>query len=247
MKRNNIFLLYALIAIIILSCDKGETMTDMSNVGNTGVGGSMARFAITGDYLYTVDSQNLNVYDISTPSNPIQGSSVNVGFDIETIYPYNQNLFLGSQWGMYIYGIANPSNPVFISEYSHIYSCDPVVVDDNYAYVTLSSESNCGRSTNQLEIIDISNLNSPETVKTYEMTKPKGLGISGTTLFICDNGLKVYDASNVNNLLLKATFNIPAYDVIAIGSNLIVTGDAGIYQYSFANDTITYLSLIQAH
>ncbi len=237
-KINYIFLFVAL----IMSCDK--TSPEMSQSDN-GKGGSMACFAISGNYLYTIDNEDITVFDISDLSNPMQINKINVGWNIETIYPYNQTLFLGSRWGMYIYDISSPSTPVYVSEYNHIYSCDPVVVDSNYAYVTLSSENIC-RSTNELQIIDISNLNSPELITSYNMESPKGLGISDTLLFVCDNGLKIFDASNVNNIVQKFYFGIPAYDVIPLDSSLIVTGEAGIYQYSFANDTITQLSLIQS-
>ena len=34
-----------------------------------GIGGSMARFTIVGDHLYTVDAYNLNTFDISSRCN----------------------------------------------------------------------------------------------------------------------------------------------------------------------------------
>ena len=37
----------------------------------TGIGGSMARFTIKGDYLYTVDSYDLKTFDIKDKVNPM--------------------------------------------------------------------------------------------------------------------------------------------------------------------------------
>ena len=83
-------------------------------------------------------------------------------------------------------------------------SCDPVIADEKYAYVTLRTGTTCNGVNNRLEILDIANINSPSLVKTYEMTNPHGLSKDGNLLFVCDgaNGLKVYNASDVNNLKL---------------------------------------------
>ena len=42
----------------------------------TGIGGSMARFTISGDYLYTVDSWNLNTFEITDPINPVNKPNI---------------------------------------------------------------------------------------------------------------------------------------------------------------------------
>jgi hypothetical protein len=122
-----------------------------------------------------------------------------IEWDIETIFPYKTNLFIGSSSGMHILDISSPESPAKVSTYVHIRSCDPVVVDDKYAYVTLRSGTACQGFTNQLEVIDITDLKAPELLKTYPMTNPHGLGIDKSTLFICDgrDGLKAFDASDV--------------------------------------------------
>ena len=105
---------------------------------------------------------------------------------------------------MYIYNISNGNNPVKESQFLHVQSCDPVIADEKYAYVTLRTGTTCNGVNNRLEILDIANINSPSLVKTYEMTNPHGLSKDGNLLFVCDgaNGLKVYNASDVNNLKL---------------------------------------------
>jgi len=198
-----------------------------------------------GDRLYTVNVSELKIFDISNASNPVSTTTFYVGNNVETIFPLNQYLFIGSSWGLYIYSIQNPDYPNLLSNTTHVYSCDPVIADSNYAYVTLHSENSwCGRSTNELKILDISDLTYPTLVRTYPMISPKGLGKSGNQLFICDAGLKVFDASDVSNLQQTGSFAIDAVDVIPIDSILLVIGNNGLYQYTINNNQITLLSQI---
>ena len=74
------------------------------------------------------------------------------------------------------------------------------------------------------------------------MTNPYGLGIDGKTLFVCDNGLSVYNVENPLNIQLTAHFNITAYDVIPQNGLLMVIGKDGLYQYSYTNNEIKELS-----
>ena len=205
-----------------------------------GVGGSLARFTINGDYLYMLDGGDLQVADISSPNEPLAKSRAYLSWDIETIFPYKNNLFIGSASGMHIMDLSSPEAPTKLSTYEHVQSCDPVVVDDKYAYVTLRSGTTCQGFTNQLEVIDIENLRSPQLLRTYPMTNPHGLGIDNTTLFICDgdDGLKAFDAADVNNIdknLLAHYKDINATDVIPFNNTLIMIGEDGLFQYDYSN------------
>ena len=132
--------------------------------------------------------EELKIFDISEEQTPDFITQIYPGFGIETIFVKENYLFLGSRWGVYIYDITSKESPVEVSFYSHVYSCDPVVVSGDYAYSTLNSTGPCSRGSDQLDVIDISNINSPTNVFTIEMDSPKGLGISGNLLFVCDNG-----------------------------------------------------------
>jgi hypothetical protein len=217
----------------------------------SGVGGSLARFTVTGDYLYLLDGDHLQTVNVSSETNPIAKTRTTLAWDIETIFPYKTNLFIGSSSGMYILDIASPEAPAHVSTYSHIRSCDPVVVDDDYAYVTLRSGTACQGFTNQLEIIDIKNLSSPQLLKTYPMTNPHGLGIDDKTLFICDgnDGLKAYDVTDINTIdqnQLAHHKNIHALDVIPFNDVLMMIGQDGIFQYDYSNpEDIKLLSKIE--
>ncbi len=221
---------------------------------NVGIGGSMARFAVVNEILYTVGSYNLGVFDIAVSSEPVLGSKVEIGWNIETIFPYGNNLFIGAQNGMYIYDISEPSAPEYMSTFEHVTSCDPVVVNDEYAFVTLRSGTECMGYTNQLDVIDISNLYNPKLIKTYPMENPHGLGLDGDALFICegDFGLKVFNASDIEAIdqnLIKYYKEMHAYDVIPYLDNLILIGMDGLYQYDYSSledmQLLSHLPIIQ--
>lgn len=215
-----------------------------------GVGGSLARFTVSGNHLYLLDGPNLQTVDVSSERSPVMKTRMELGWDIETLFPYKTNLFVGSRTGMHILDISEPESPSHLSTFQHMRSCDPVVVDDQYAYVTLRTGNTCFGATNELQVVDITNLKSPFLVKTYPMTNPHGLGIDGTTLFICDgeDGLKAYDASDVEQIdknKLAHYANIQALDVIPFNNVLMMIGEDGIFQYDYTNpEDIKLLSKI---
>lgn len=251
MKKYIVFI--SISFFILSSCSKsGDTNASLVSNG-IGLAGSTARFAIIGNYLYTVDHQNLNVFDIKNSNKPNKISSTNIGFDIETIFPRDEKtIFIGSQNGMHIYDV---TNPLLISQtalITHFRACDPVVANKNYAFVTLNSEGsfstrNCWGSINQLITYDISNLSNPITMSVYNLNKPKGLGLLGNNLFVCDNLLRWYDATNPSNLVSKKNYTITAHDIIPLDSSLILVGADGITQLGFVNDSIWHISKIQTN
>jgi hypothetical protein len=214
-----------------------------------GVGGSMARFTIMNTRLYTVNNSSLSVMNILSPSNPVHVNDINIGWNIETIYPFKDKLFIGSQAGMYIYNVSNPDAPSPAGEFTHIRSCDPVIAEDDVAFVTLSSGSFCQGFNNELEVVTLNNFVNPVLQKVYPLTNPHGLSKDGNLLFVCDGpaGLKVYNAANVSNLqLMKTIGNMEAYDIIAYNKWALLVAKDGLYQYDYTNpDNIRQLSKIE--
>jgi len=232
--------------VLFQACQyEGTSNADFS--GGSGKGGSMARFTIAGNHLYTVDQYSMKVFDVTNPRQPEFKISKSVGFDVETIFPLNKNLFLGTSSGMYIYDITAPASPQKISYFEHIISCDPVVADGNYAYVTLSSSNQrCWRGSNELQIIDIRNLQNPTLVKQYPLTGPRGLAIRNDSLWVCDNGLKILDTRNKQDIKLLVHFpELSAYDLILNRNLIMVTGETGFVQYKLENNAIRKLSEIK--
>ncbi|MEO6729738.1 MAG: hypothetical protein ABIN01_00880 [Ferruginibacter sp.] len=217
-----------------------------------GIAGSMARFALMNSYLYTVGQTQLKVIDIAQASNPVVSNTVHLGWGIETIFPFKDKLFIGSSTGMFIYNTDNPKAPVQLGKFSHARVCDPVIADNKYAYVTLRNGNECQGFLNELDIIDISNLSSPVLVKKYDLTNPHGLSKDEDLIFICDGkaGLKIFDAKDINKLLLKKEFkDFETYDVIAYNGLAMVVAKDGLYQFDYSNindiKQLSKISIIQ--
>lgn len=205
---------------------------------DSGTGGSMARFTVVRDYLYTIDGANMQLFDITTLDDPQAGMELYVNFNIETIFPYEDQLFISAQDGMYIFDNSDPTNPTLLSSYTHVTSCDPVVVQNDIAYVTLRNGTECNGFANQLEVVDVSDATAPRLIATYPMDHPHGLGVDGSTLFICKGtfGLKAFDASDhqrIDDRLLAHFQDIHAYDVIPMNGVLMLIGQDGLYQYDY--------------
>ncbi len=217
--------------------------------GGSGTGGSMARFAQYENMLYLLHNSVIKTYSIASEV-PVLQSEMNTGRVSETLFVHEGNLFSGTQTGMVVYSLDTPSNPQQISAFEHIQSCDPVAVEGDYAYVTLRAGTVCGGGSNQLDVINISNILSPRLEKSYFLTEPHGLGIRNNTLFVCDGsaGLKVYDATDplsIEEHLLQEFTDIHAYDVIPFDTRLFLIGNDGFYQYAWAQgEPLTLLSHI---
>ena len=211
-----------------------------NSYSSSGQGGSMARFTLLNDHLYTVGINDLSLFNIQTAANPTFVKSIRLDWGVETIFPYEQKLFIGTNTGMHIFNATDPANPVKLSTYSHVFACDPVVVQGKYAFVTLRTGNFCRQAVNQLEVVDIEDPTKPKQVAVFLMQNPHGLSVSGNNLFLCegDFGLKSFNIANKNAIdknLLQHLKNIKSYDVIAGPKSLIVTGDDGVYQFNYQN------------
>ncbi len=212
----------------------------------TGTSGSMARFSIIDNALYAINGQELEVFDIGINQKPIHTYTLETDFNLETIFPHGNMLLLGSMSGVHIYNASHPTVPKFISVFNHVRVCDPVVAQNGHAFATLRSNSICGGWMNVLDVLDINNPYNPTLVERRDMVDPKGLGIDGNLLFICDGkaGLKVYDATNpeqigYNPVAQFTGFN--AYDVIPNNGVLILSTDNGYYQYDYTDPNDIHL------
>ena len=199
----------------------------------------MARFALINNYLYTVGESDLNVIDISHSQQPVFVNKFSVDWHVETIYPFDDKLFVGSNNGMYMYNVASsPDNPTKIGQFTHVRACDPVIADDKYAYVTLHSGTTCLGFNNELDVVKLNSFTNAELVKTYTLSSPLGLSKDGNLLFICDGhgGLKVFNTSNALNIqMIKQFPGIETYDVIAQNNVAIVVAKDGLYQYEYSD------------
>ncbi len=229
------------ITFIAYSCEKSADSLSNPTSGNpTGAGGSMARFAIVGNYLYTVDKSDLKVFDLSNPAVPVFKRTVPVGFEIETIYPFKDKLFIGSTGMVHIFSIQDPSYPTKLSEAISpdvIRRCDPVVAKDTVAYATLRTNGECGGLQSILAVFDIRDITKPVQKNAIPVSEPHGLGYSGNTLYVCDKlaGLMVFDISQPYSPQLVKTIKDGDYiDVIPYGNVLICWVTTGMILYDIS-------------
>ena len=231
MKKIRLYFLLSVIPFVLAAC----SMSEKSDTGGdvSGKGGSMARFTISGNYLYTVDQTTLHTISLADAEHPQKVADKSIGIYTETIFPYNNSLLLGTETGMVVYDVSNPASPQMTTVFQHIRSCDPVVAQNGYAYITLNtSNQRCFNGMNELQIVDISNLNSPQIVKSMVLTTPLGLDVNNDTLFVCDQGLRVFNVSNKLSPVEISYFpDILARDVIYQQGRLIVIGTDGLHQY----------------
>jgi hypothetical protein len=216
-----------------------ETSANFSS--GAGVAGSMARFMLNDNSLYLIAHPwMLKTVDVAQATAMTIVDSVTVPRNMETLFRLENRLFIGTTTGMLIFDLTNQQKPRQLSSYDHITACDPVVVDGQYAYVTLRTGNRCRNGSNLLEVIDISSVTKPYLVKSYPMFNPHGLGVDGDLLFICDGkaGLKVYDKSDPLAILSNQLAHYPdfdTFDVIPYNDVLMLIGEGGIYQYSYSD------------
>lgn len=246
LTKISLFLMLPAALWTLNSCSEGaeagfsDAQINQTPSNSTGEGGSLNQLTVAGpnlDYLYSVRGNEITVFDISNANTPEKLSTVYAHEEIETVHNMGEHLYLGTPVGMLVYDIQTPASPNFIGEFRHVRSCDPVVAEGNYAYVTLRGGGECGGTTNELHVLDITDPSFPQMINRYSMEGPYGLGIENGTLFVCDgdDGLKVFDATNPEaGLKQVAKFGkIKAIDVIARDGFVILIAEDGLYQYKY--------------
>ncbi len=227
-------ILFAL--MYVSACTKDSASSSKTFQGQ---GGSTARFALNGDYLYTVDARKLSTYSLSDPANPIPVHTQDVGFEIETIFPFGNKLFIGSTSVIHIFNIDNPAKPEKLSTAispTVLRRCDPVVAKDTVAFATLRSGTECGGIQSILAVYDIKNVLQPVQRASIPLNQPRGLGYSDTVLYVCDPpGLQIYNIKNAYNpRFVKELRDGEYYDVIPYGSLLFAWTKAGAIIYDIS-------------
>ena len=236
---------------LILAND-ATTSFESANSGSVGIGGSYAKFQINNNALYTLDSYKLNVFNISEPVNTYFDKSIYLeqwigSGQFETLFKQKEFLFVGATNGMHIVNALDEFNPIFISGFSHATACDPVVVYGNTAYITVRGGSTCGAIEDQVNVIDFTDVYNPTLISSYNLNQPYGLGIKNNVLYVCcgTDGLKVFNASNSNNLVLENSYSGNVKDIIPLDNTLITVGNNSITQYSYgANYTLIPISVL---
>lgn len=233
---KKIIILGSLFVMILTGCSK-----DSNKLGSsTGKGGSLARFTIAKEHLYVVDGNKLHTFGLKNPGKPSELGSLMLSLEgaVETIYPWEDQLFIGTMSAMHIISISDPDKPKYLGSALHVTACDPVVADDQYAYVTVRTGNNCGGNTNTLQVFDVTNPQVPALKSTIQLTNPHGLGLSGQHLYVCDAdaGLVIFDVSNAKQpTILDTVTGHKFVDCIPNGNLLITMVSNGMVLYDISD------------
>ncbi len=204
---------------------------------SAGQAGSLTRMALFNDHFYYINDHTMHIFDVADLANPDKLNEVYMEWGIETIFPYKENLFIGARNGMHIFDNTQPSDPRYLSTFAHANACDPVVVQGDIAYVTLRNGNDCENFTNELNVVDVSDLLRPELIATFEMHNPHGLSVRDDVLYLCeaDQGLKVFDITEPEEIGTNQIGGVKdffAFDVISVTPELLLMiGEDGFYQF----------------
>lgn len=236
--------------VLIMSCEFADTGLNSGGA----ISGSITKFKVVNDFLYVIDGTELRLLSLTDPTHPSDNGSIDIGFGPETLFHLGDVLFVGAQTGMYMFSITDPARPELLSHYEHVLSCDPVVANTERAYVTLRSGGGCRgvgvSASNELHVLDIADKRSPTLLSSQWMQHPKGLGLDGNLLFVCDGdrGVVIYEL-NEEGLPVKHPSGIPGFeaiDVIAHDHLLIVITHDQILQFDYSDiNQIKLLSAIE--
>ncbi len=237
--RTPIFFLLS-VALAVFSCSS----SDSAFADQSGQSGSITRFAVFKGYMYALNQNEVQTYRLKADGDPELVHRLPTDYGLETIFIYDNAIFLGSRTAMYILDVTNPAAPVFLSKSDRLDSffggCDPVVVQGNYAYSTIKIIQNiCGRASAQsaLLVYDVTNKSAPQQTGVYPLNLPNGLGIKDHYLLVCDEGsdrVEVFDISDPKALkptLFSFALEDP-YDLIIRGETMIVSTKSRFQLYN---------------
>ena len=224
-------LLATTIVLLLAACSK-----DADSVNNQGQSGSITRFTVYDHFMYVLNQNEVQTYDISQKDAPKLVHRLPTDYGLETITVYDHTIFIGSVTALYIVGLDNPAAPQILAKSDRLgdigfTGCDPVTVKGDYAFSTIKIIRNaCGSVAAQsaLVVYDVSDKTAPVSVGVYPMDIPNGLGYKDNYLFVCDEGsdqLRIFDISNPLDVkeTAWAVDIVDPYDLIVDGARMIVS------------------------
>lgn len=253
---KKILFTFSLLGLILTSCETSSegTASSPGSSAGSGQGGSLARFTIMQDQLLAIDDGGeqrgqLKSFSLQNPADPQEsGNSSNLPplGSMETLYPYSDSILLiGGPAGMSAVRVTGAAL-TYLGNYRHVTSCDPVAAKGKRAYVTLRSENNsfCNNGVNELQVLDISDWQNIQMLTSRSLEFPRGLGIYGDSVLVCDDMLRNFHYSPQDTLL--QVDSMPEVrdprDVIVLDQSVLLITDSGFEQYAIQNGKLQFLS-----
>jgi hypothetical protein len=172
--------------------------------------------AIWDHYAFLGTFDGVQMLDIADPVNPVQMGLINNG-SYNEVYAEN-GLLVGGCYQLYIVSLADPGNPMPISEMDlsdrYIRNID---IDGDYIYLTLMEEQ--VDNPGVLNSISIEDIYQPHSVGTFTTREyMDNLAVGENLALVCNNGdgLRLISISEQVNPWLIETYYTPGYarDVI---------------------------------
>ena len=217
----------------------------VSFAGNgNGAIGAVNRIAWMNDHVYAIGLNKMTVFE-DAPSGLSFIQDFSAGWQMETIYPHDDYLYVGTRNSMTVFDATVPSNPQYVSEFWHATSCDPVFPCGEVAYVTLRTgdEAMCPGDVNALVTLDINDPSIPQFVNEIEMESPFGLTMNENLLYVAEgeHGMKIFDATDKFNLaMIHHDESMAVYDIMphpVYEDYILTTGPDGINQYQTSSNS----------
>ncbi len=206
--------------------------------GSVSEGGSYSVFAVIDTFLYYLNNSSIVTMSISKPDSPVKLSEISVDWSVETLFPTEKYLFVGSTSGMYILDRSIGSNPVQIGMVKHFRAYDPVVVQDTMAYVTLRNNWQWGVMRDELLMVNIAHPENADTISSTMISMPYGLAVSDTFLYVAQGkiGFSLFTVKDPRNVTAIKTWDKPAAkDFIWQGNRLYVMGFSNVSIYNVSD------------
>ena len=183
-------------------------------------GGHMVDIAISGNYAYVLQSQNMVVLDISNVSNIFELSRIPTLSNGEKLVVEGEYAYVATYGsGLVIIDISNPAMPLITGNYGAdtrgAKYLNDVVISENNAYIS-------GRYG--LIIVDISNPSSPYYKSSYDIGRLNVMDVSGEYAYMStrNSELFIININNSESPELVSTYSFGGYiNSICVSNNFV--------------------------
>ncbi len=202
-----------------------------------------------GNYVYITTLHpfyELVIYSVSNPASPVLAGSINlpttqVGWPDEFgsgVYVVGTRAYVTrpntvGDDTFFVIDVSTISSPSLLGSLLIPGTPEGVVVSGNYAYVTVSGD------TNELVVVDITNPNNPSIGYSFDMSgsnSAKAIALEGTRLFVGDGGfLRVVDISNPLSLSTLGSINTTSTEIFDIASDVAYSQNGNRYVFLSTN------------
>jgi len=194
----------------------------------------------------------LYLFNVSTPSNPIQTGSYTVtGYtDVKAVQVTNNRAYVSvvsypSDFAMLILDVSNPAAPTKLGEYKTSAVINQIRVVGNVAYLL---------QDDKLRLVDIANPNNPVSLGVFAIEMPPSSWYGDSDLEVSNNvayisgyfntnsskeylGLIAIDVNNGNLPTKIDSYNINSNSIEIQGNNIYVGGDYGLHVFNLKPGT----------